>query len=77
MPTMVVIAEVTTKSHRFAGFAVLKSPDVPSVLMEMGYLSNKEEERLLRQEDYREKLARASVRAINSYFAEKHKANFN
>ena len=32
-------------THRFAGFAVLKAPDVPSVLLEMGYLSNKEEER--------------------------------
>lgn len=68
---------VLPNSHRFAGFAVLKSPDVPSVLMEMGYLSNKEEERLLRQPAYREKLAKATVRAINSYFAEKHKANFN
>ena len=64
-------------SHRFAGFAVLKSPDVPSVLIEMGYLSNAEEERLLRQAPYREKLARAAVRAIDDYFAEKHKANFN
>ncbi len=68
---------VLPNSHRFAGFAVLKSPDVPSVLMEMGYLSNKEEERLLRQPAYREKLAKATVRAIDSYFAEKHKANFN
>ena len=68
---------VLQNSHRFAGFAVLKSPDVPSVLIEMGYLSNKEEEKLLRQAPYREKLAKASVRAIDSYFAEKHKANFN
>lgn len=68
---------VLPNSHRFAGFAVLKSPDVPSVLIEMGYLSNKEEEKLLRQASYREKLARAAVRAIDSYFAEKHKANFN
>jgi len=68
---------VLPNSHRFAGFAVLKSPDVPSVLIEMGYLSHKEEERLLRQASYREKLAKATVRAINSYFAEKHKANFN
>ena len=68
---------VLPNSHRFAGIAVLKSPDVPSVLMEMGYLSNKEEERLLRQPAYREKLAKATVRAVDSYFAEKHKANFN
>lgn len=68
---------VLQNSHRFAGFAVLKSPDVPSVLIEMGYLSNKEEEKLLRQAPYREKLAKATVRAVDSYFAEKHKANFN
>ena len=65
------------RTHRFAGFAVLKSPDVPSVLMEMGYLSNKDEEKLLRQDAYREKLAKAAVRAVNGYFSEKHKANFN
>lgn len=68
---------VLPNSHRFAGFAVLKSPDVPSVLIEMGYLSNKEEEKLLRQALYREKLAKATVRAVNTYFSEKHKANFN
>lgn len=68
---------VLPNSHRFAGFAVLKAPDVPSVLIEMGYLSNKEEEKLLRQAGYREKIAKAAVRAINLYFAEKHKANFN
>ena len=68
---------VLPNSHRFAGFAVLKSPDVPSVLIEMGYLSNKEEEKLLRQAPYRKKLAKSSVRAVNAYFAEKHKANFN
>jgi len=68
---------VLPNSHRFAGFAVLKSPDVPSVLIEMGYLSNREEEKLLRQASYREKLAKATVRAVHTYFAEKHKANFN
>lgn len=71
------VVQVLPNSHRFAGFAVLKSPDVPSVLIEMGYLSNREEERLLKQAGYREKLARATVEAIDAYFAEKHKANFN
>ena len=33
------------RGHRFAGFAVLKSPDIPSVLVEMGFLSNKEDEK--------------------------------
>lgn len=56
--------------HRFAGFAVLKAPDVPSVLVETGYLSNPEDERMLRQPQYRAKLARALARAIESYFTE-------
>ena len=37
------------KTHRFAGFAVLKAPDVPSALIELGYLSNPTDERLLRE----------------------------
>ena len=65
------------RTHRFAGFAVLKGPDVPSMLIEMGYLSNKEEERLLRQSAYRDKLAEATFFAIDRYFQEKHRANFN
>ena len=64
-------------THRFAGFAVLKAPDVPSVLLEMGYLSNKNEERLLRQESYRRKLAASAVRAVDCYFEDmKHKSLF-
>lgn len=55
-------------THRFAGFAVLKAPDVPSVLMELGYLSNRGEEKLLQQKSYREKLAVSAARAINRYF---------
>ena len=64
-------------THRFAGFAVLKAPDVPSVLLEMGYLSNKNEERLLKQPNYRKKLATSTVKAINRYFEDmKHKSLF-
>jgi N-acetylmuramoyl-L-alanine amidase len=54
-------------THRFAGFAVLKSPAVPSILVEIGYLSNPTEERLLRSSKHRIKIARAIVRAINAY----------
>ena len=56
------------KAHRYAGFAVLKSPNVPSVLLEMGYLSNREEDKLLQKESYRNKLSKALVRAVNTYF---------
>jgi N-acetylmuramoyl-L-alanine amidase len=55
-------------THRSAGFAVLKSPTVPSVLVELGYLSNKKEERLLRSEAYRRKLSAAIIRAVDGYF---------
>lgn len=57
-------------THRFAGFAVLKAPDVPSVLLEMGYLSNREEERLLKQSSYRQKLVGSIVQGLDTYFSE-------
>ena len=56
-------------THRFAGFAVLKAPDVPSVLVELGYLSNPSEERSLNRKRDRERTTAAIVRAIDSYFA--------
>lgn len=56
------------KTHRVAGFAVLKAPDVPSVLVELGYLSNAADERLLRSPEHRRKLARAIASAIDGYF---------
>lgn len=55
-------------THRFAGFAVLKAPDVPSVLMELGYLSNRTEEKQLQQKSYRKKLAVAAAKSIDRYF---------
>jgi N-acetylmuramoyl-L-alanine amidase len=63
------------RSHRYAGFAVLKAPDVPSVLMEMGYLSNAEEERLLRTSRYRAKLGDSLHRAVDHYFLKVQKAS--
>lgn len=61
-------------THRFAGFAVLKAPDVPAVLVEMGYLSNDSEERLLRQPHYRARLAKAVTKAVERYFPPNLKA---
>ena len=55
-------------THRFAGFAVLKSPDIPSVLIEMGYLSNREDESSLKKEGYRSKLMAAVVRGVDQFF---------
>ena len=61
-------------SHRFARFAVLKSPDIPSVLIEMGYLSNREDETSLRKEAYRGKLMSAVVRGLDTHFAPRRSA---
>ena len=60
--------KLVNNTHRFAGFAVLKAPDIPSVLLEMGYLSNRNEERLLKQSGYRKKLATSASKAIDRYF---------
>jgi len=55
-------------THRFAGFAVLKSPDVASVLVELGYLSNRADEKQLLSNAYRTKLSQAVVKAVHDYF---------
>ncbi|KAF0203680.1 MAG: N-acetylmuramoyl-L-alanine [Gallionellaceae bacterium] len=53
-----------------AGFAVLKSPDIPSILVETAFISNPEEEQRLGNEDYREKLAGAILVGIKRYFSQ-------
>lgn len=53
-----------------AGFAVLKSPDIPSVLVETAFISNPEEEKKLRTADYQKKLAQALLRSIKTYLAQ-------
>jgi N-acetylmuramoyl-L-alanine amidase len=52
-----------------ASFAVLKAPDIPSVLVETAFISNPEEEARLRSDDYQEQLADAIMRGIRRYFA--------
>jgi N-acetylmuramoyl-L-alanine amidase len=52
-----------------ASFAVLKSPDVPSILVETAFISNPDEEKRLNDESYRDKLARAILEGIKDYIA--------
>ncbi|MBV6306643.1 N-acetylmuramoyl-L-alanine amidase [Candidimonas humi] len=52
-----------------AGFAVLKAPDIPSILVETAFISNPEEERRLRSPAYQDKVAHAILGGINGYFA--------
>jgi N-acetylmuramoyl-L-alanine amidase len=58
------------RGHRFAGFAVLKAPDMPSVLVEMGFLSNPKDEANLKLRSYRRDLSRRLTNAIVSYLNE-------
>jgi N-acetylmuramoyl-L-alanine amidase len=55
--------------HRHAGFRVLQAPDVPSILLELGFLSNKDDEKLLLDPVWREKVADLLVEAIKRYRA--------
>jgi N-acetylmuramoyl-L-alanine amidase len=54
--------------HRSAGFLVLKAPDVPSVLLELGYLSNEKDSASMATSEWRAKAAAAMVRAVDSFF---------
>ncbi|WP_292993507.1 N-acetylmuramoyl-L-alanine amidase [Nitrosomonas sp.] len=53
-----------------AGFAVLKSPDIPSILVETAFLSNPKEEEKLRSKNYQDKMADAMYLGIKKYFAD-------
>ena len=57
------------KTHRFAGFRVLKAPDVPSILIELGFLSNQADERLLLSPEYRDVVITSVVRGIDRYLS--------
>ena len=57
--------------HRFAGFKVLKAPDVPSVLVELGYLSNAKDEEQLRSPEWRGKAVTSISNAISAFAASK------
>ena len=57
------------RPHQQAGFVVLKAPDVPSALVELGYLSNAEDEKLLLSDEWRQKTADAITKSIHDYFA--------
>ena len=57
-------------NRRFAGFAVLKSPETPSVLIEIGYLSNAEDAKWLKEPEHLRQLGRAILKAVDRHFAD-------
>lgn len=69
-----LVAEMksTTRLHRnpvrSAGFIVLRAPDVPSVLIELGYVSSKEDLQSLKSDDWRNRTASSMARAVDTYF---------
>jgi len=62
------IGPVHKQTVQHAGFVVLKSPDIPSLLIETAFISNPREERRLRDKRYQQKLANAMMRGIHQYF---------
>jgi N-acetylmuramoyl-L-alanine amidase len=56
------------RTHRFAGFRVLKAPDVPSVLVELGFITNRTDEKQLTSNKWRRRVATGMVDAIDNYF---------
>jgi N-acetylmuramoyl-L-alanine amidase len=64
------VGKVHGRRVQQAGFMVLKSPDIPSLLVETGFISNPKEERNLRDPDYQERLAKAIVQGVEAFFHE-------
>ncbi|MDH5393470.1 MAG: N-acetylmuramoyl-L-alanine amidase [Gammaproteobacteria bacterium] len=65
------IGRVHKRRVQQAGFAVLKSPDVPSILLETAFISNPREERKLRSPAHQHKTAKAILRGVSDYFSRK------
>ncbi len=63
------IQMIPTNPHRYAGFRVLRAPDVPSVLLELGYLSNASDEEQLRDPEWRARAAESIMSAIDLFVA--------
>jgi N-acetylmuramoyl-L-alanine amidase len=63
------VTTMTGQPLRSAGFVVLKAPDVPSILMELGYLSSSDDEKKLKSPKWRKAMAAAMVVAIDKHFA--------
>jgi N-acetylmuramoyl-L-alanine amidase len=62
-------AKLNKNPLRSAGFRVLRAPDVPSVLLELGYLSSKDDAKLMMSEAWREQATQAVAEAVDRYFA--------
>lgn len=62
---------LTQNPHRFANFRVLKAQDVPSVLLELGYLSQKQDEKAMMSDEWRSETADAVMASLDTFFAKR------
>ncbi|MFZ1989156.1 MAG: N-acetylmuramoyl-L-alanine amidase [Alphaproteobacteria bacterium] len=69
LPMLGQVTPLLKNTHRFAGFRVLKAPDVPSVLVELGQLSNSSDEQRLTDDKVEGRIAGAISHAVDAYFA--------
>jgi N-acetylmuramoyl-L-alanine amidase len=69
--------KLLNNTHRYAGFAVLKSPNVPSILFEIGYMSNPTEERQLRSKAHKQRVSAAIHDAVDRFFEWQEARNRN
>jgi N-acetylmuramoyl-L-alanine amidase len=69
LPQLGQVTPLLKNTHRFAGFRVLKAPDVPSVLVELGQLSNSSDEQRLTDDKVEARIAAAIAHSVDTYFA--------
>ena len=70
LPELERVAPLIRRPHRFGDFRVLKAPDIPSVLVELGFLSNDQDAERLTSKTHRRALAGAILNALDMYFRE-------
>ncbi|MDE2906939.1 MAG: N-acetylmuramoyl-L-alanine amidase [Acidobacteriota bacterium] len=70
LPELGRVAPLISRPHRFGDFRVLKAPDIPSVLVELGFLSNDHDAERVQSETHRRALAGAIHQALDTYFRE-------
>ena len=68
VPALDRVAPLVNHPHRFGDFRVLKAPDIPSVLIELGFLSNDRDAERLRRRSHRAALAGAIIEALDNYY---------
>lgn len=68
MPELKKETKLLRNTHRYAGLVVLKAPDVPSVLIELGFMSNSQDEKNLRSASWQKRVAGSISTSVDAYF---------